>query len=302
MYNMPMVSREILGVRVDFGMSMNDVLDVIENKFLKDGKNHYICTTNPEFVMDAQKDPQFKKIINESDLSVPDGAGVIYARNYLEGIKNIKRDFLFPIKVFFYGIYTGVLSSLRKDRVVESKITGVDLTYKICEISSKKNYNVFFLGGKAKDTLGKHINQNDKDMANESALQMKKTYPSLKVIGATSKYNREEKDDSETIDYIKKCMSEKGVDHLDFLLVAYGHGYQEKWIVRNSYKIPAKVSIGLGGTFDYIVGQVKLPPEMYVKRNLGWIYRLIKQPWRIKRIIKAFPHFPLKIFITSLSK
>ena len=103
------------------------------------------------------------------------------------------------------------------------------------------------------------------------------------------------------IDYIKKVMVEKGINKIDFLFVAYNHLHQEKWIMRNKDKIPAKVSIGCGGTFDFIVGNCSLPPDIYAKYNLGWLYRLIKQPWRIKRIIKAFPIFPMKVYVDSIS-
>ena len=72
-----MISKKILGVRIDFGLNMEKALDIIENKLLKDGENHIVCTTNPEFVVDAQEDSEFKKIINDSSLSVPDGVGVI---------------------------------------------------------------------------------------------------------------------------------------------------------------------------------------------------------------------------------
>lgn len=295
-----MVSREILGVRVDFGMNINEVLDICENKFLKDGKTHHICTTNPEFVMDAQKDSEFKRILNDANLSVPDGAGVIYAKNYLGKIKYFEKDFLFPAKAFLYGTFMGLSSVFSRKSIFDEKITGVDLAYKICELSSQKGYSVFFLGGREKNVLGKYVEQGDRDLATLAAEEMKRRYPGLNVVGATSKFDRERKDDNKTIEYIKNCMNEKGVDHIDFLFVAYGHRYQEKWIVRNSYKIPAKISIGCGGTIDYIVGHCELPPDIYVKKNLGWVYRLIKQPWRVKRIFKAFPVFPFKVFTDSI--
>lgn len=299
---MPMDSRKILGIRIDFGMDMDDVLDVVENKLLKDGKTHYICTTNPEFVIDAQKDSEFARIVNESDLSVPDGSGVVYAKNYLKGIENLNKDFMFPIKAFFYGTYLGVSSIFKKTNEKDKRITGVELTYKLCEVASKKGYNVFFLGGRPKNLLGKHMGGDDSDIAKDTEIEIKKLYPGINVVGSTSKFNRAQEDDQSTVGYIKQCMNEKGVDHIDFLFVAYGHNHQEKWIVRNSNKIPARVSIGVGGTFDFIIGQCELPPEIYAKKNLGWLYRLIKQPWRIKRIYKAFPLFPIKVYINSLQK
>lgn len=290
-----MFSKEILGVRVDFGMDMGQVLDVVENKLLKEEGAHYICTTNPEFIIEAQKNESFKRIINKSDLSVPDGVGVIYAKDYLEKVKTYKRDFLFPVKSFFAGLTLGVKGSQFKER-----ITGVDLTYRLCDLASKKGYSVFFLGSKLGRDLIKESNSSDKNNMSDVSDYLKNLYPNLNVIGVASQFNRIEEDDDKTIKYVEECMSKKGVGSLDIVFVAYGHPYQEEWIARNSNKIPAKVSIGVGGTFDYIVGYNNLPPEKYVKRNLGWLYRLFRQPWRVKRILNAFPKFPVKVFLSSL--
>ena len=65
-YNGKMKRRQILGVRVDIGLGADETVKVVEELMLKDGDSHYICTTNPEFIMEAQKDGEFKKIINDS--------------------------------------------------------------------------------------------------------------------------------------------------------------------------------------------------------------------------------------------
>jgi len=296
-----MISRKILGVRVDFGLNMEKALDIIENNLLKDGKNHIVCTTNPEFVVDAQEDADFKKIINDSSMSVPDGIGVVLAKNYLSAVANLKRNFLFPGRAFLKGVVVGISSFIHKDEVKEERISGVDLTYEICNLSSKKGYSIFFLGGRAKNAVGNFIDEGDKDMSNKAADIMREKYPGVNIVGATSSFSRGPEDDEKTVDYIKKVMVEKGINKIDFLFVAYNHLHQEKWIMRNKDKIPAKVSIGCGGTFDFIVGNCSLPPDIYAKYNLGWLYRLIKQPWRIKRIIKAFPIFPMKVYVDSIS-
>ncbi len=294
-----MVSKKILGVRIDFDLNMQKVLDMIENSLLKDGKNHIICTTNPEFVMDAQEDVAFKKIINESSLSVPDGVGVIYAKNYLKSVEKLKRNFMFPVIAFFKGLLVGVSSFIGKN-LKNERVSGVDLTYEVCNLSSKKGYSIFFLGGRAKNAVGNFADECDSDMSNLAADVMREKYPGVNIIGATSAFNRGPEDDEKTCDYIKNVMREKGVNKIDFLFVAYNHVHQEKWIMRNKDKIDAKVSIGCGGTFDFIVGNCSIPPAFYVKYNLGWVYRLIKQPWRVKRIIKAFPLFPMKVFLSSI--
>ena len=296
-----MTSQKILGVKVDFELSFEDVLKTIEEKYLVDGKTHIICTTNPEFVMDAQNDEDFKKIINESDMSIPDGTGVIYAKNYIDKIAKIKKDIMFPIKAFATGCSIGLSSLFNKNHIIKERLTGVDLTYRICELSSRNKYNIFLLGGRHKNAVGKSLDISDSDMATETANVLAGMYPGLNIVGATSRFNSSLEHDQQTVDYIKQCMNEKDVDHIDFLFVAYGHSKQEKWIQRNKDKIFAKVSIGCGGTFDFIVGNCKLPPEIYINKNLGWLYRLIKQPWRIKRVFKAFPIFPLKVYFESVN-
>ena len=58
---------KILGVKID-NLSLNEVLNKVEG-FLKDDKQHYIVTPNPEFLVKAQKDEEFKRILNNADLS-----------------------------------------------------------------------------------------------------------------------------------------------------------------------------------------------------------------------------------------
>jgi N-acetylglucosaminyldiphosphoundecaprenol N-acetyl-beta-D-mannosaminyltransferase len=97
-------------------------------------------------------------------------------------------------------------------------------------------------------------------------------------------------------------MREKGVSNIDILLVAYNHGYQDKWIVRNAYKIPATVSMGVGRTFALLTGYQPKDPVYIENLNLSWLYRLFTQPARYKRILKAFPLFPIKLYENNLKQ
>lgn len=68
---------DILGVRID-NLSRKEILEKIES-FLNDGNFHQIATVNPEFILQAQKDEEFKKILDKSDLNVADGVGIWFA-------------------------------------------------------------------------------------------------------------------------------------------------------------------------------------------------------------------------------
>ncbi|MBI4040089.1 WecB/TagA/CpsF family glycosyltransferase [Candidatus Daviesbacteria bacterium] len=69
----------------------------------------------------------------------------------------------------------------------------------------------------------------------------------------------------------------------DILFVAFGQVKQEKWITENLSEIPVKVAMGVGGAFDYISGRVPRAPIWMRRLGLEWLFRLITQPWRIRR-------------------
>jgi N-acetylglucosaminyldiphosphoundecaprenol N-acetyl-beta-D-mannosaminyltransferase len=105
---------EILGVKID-NLSLQEVLEKI-SRFLDSSNQHYIITPNPEFLVAAQTDKNFKEILNYADIAVPDGIGLIYAAKFL-GKRLIR-------------------------------ITGVDLIWYICQLAEQKNCSVYFLGGR----------------------------------------------------------------------------------------------------------------------------------------------------------
>src|SRR6185436_16388578 len=75
------------------------------------------------------------------------------------------------------------------------------------------------------------------------------------------------------------------------LLVAYGHPAQELWIARNQPLLRVPVAIGVGGVFDYLAGEVPRAPAWMRRLGLEWLYRLVRQPWRWRRILVAVPLF-----------
>jgi N-acetylglucosaminyldiphosphoundecaprenol N-acetyl-beta-D-mannosaminyltransferase len=287
--------KQILGVNIDFGLTYEDVVSQADALIQKKVAGKYICTTNPEFVIDAQKDSLFKKIINDADLSVPDGAGLLYANEYLKevGKYNSSNKLLYLIRNTISGLKVG-LSLIENSKDLHKTITGLELTDRLAALAEQKGYTVYLLGGRYGSEV---LNQ---DLATDAANALRKKYPKIKIVGSTSKFNRDEKDDLESINYIQSDMQTIGVTNVDILLVAYNHGYQDKWISRNAHKIPATLSIGVGRTFAVLAGYWPKEPLFIEQNNLGWLYRLITQPSRLKRIYKAFPLFPLKVFINNI--
>ncbi len=290
---------EILGIKINHELTINDAVALIDAK-MAENTFFQICTTNPEFIVDAQKDNEFKTIINDSFLSLADGSGVVFALDYLNKVKSLKRGALFPLRSFIAG-----MSFITKVGKLNDfpPIYGVDLTNKLFELCNEKGYTVGLVGGQLKDKRGRPV-LNNVNIAKEAAAKLKRNYPNLKVVFADSNIYANPLQDETSVSAIKSVLSASGMPnlHIDMLFVAFGHNRQEKWIKRNNSKLPVKLCIGIGGTLDDIAGYTVTPSDFYSKNNLRWLYRLTQQPWRIKRILKATLLFPFLVFLVTLKK
>ncbi|QQG43104.1 MAG: WecB/TagA/CpsF family glycosyltransferase [Candidatus Daviesbacteria bacterium] len=216
----------ILGVNID-DVSENKAIDIVKS-WLKDKTKRYIVTPNPEFLMLAQKDSEFKRVLNQADLAIPDGVG------------------------------------LKMSGKIKNTTPGVDLMEKLISKSEDWGATIGFLGGK-------------KGVAEKLAECLLAKYPSLKITFA-SDGGIINKDGN----MVGQVDSSK-YPATDLLFVAFGQGKQEKWIARNLPKIPVKVAMGVGGSFDYLSGNITRAPKVLRKLGLEWLFRLITQPWRASR-------------------
>lgn len=152
----------------------------------------------------------------------------------------------------------------------KGRVHGSDLVEKLSEAASKQPITVGFLGGK-------------ENVAQLSADCLRSKYPGLNVAFAV-----EEVDRLQTTDYSKTLIAVDGSPKAvslkcDILFVAFGSPKQEKWIAENLPSINVRVTIGVGGAFDFISGRVRRAPKFARSLGLEWLFRLVIQPWRIKR-------------------
>ena len=82
------------------------------------------------------------------------------------------------------------------------------------------------------------------------------------------------------------------------LFVAIGETDQEKWIYHHKQELKVDVAAGQGGTFDYEAGNIKRAPKWIQKIGMEWLWRLILQPSRIKRM-SVLPIYLIKILFTK---
>jgi N-acetylglucosaminyldiphosphoundecaprenol N-acetyl-beta-D-mannosaminyltransferase len=89
----------------------------------------------------------------------------------------------------------------------------------------------------------------------------------------------------------------------DVLLVGFGHPKQERWILKNRKAFPrTRVMVGIGGTLDLWAGMVKRAPSWMRRMGLEWLWRLMMEPRRIRRILDAVVVFPVVFVVDRFSR
>lgn len=263
---------DIVGVRVD-RVTLVEAAEKIA-RMVDEGGRHYVVTPNPEFVVLAQRDREFRQILNQANLAVADGVGLLAAAKFLGARSKFKNKLVKTADLFLSGLKLGwwTLADQGKLDVLPKQVSGVDLVWHLAEMCAKKGYTMSFLGGKG-------------GVADRAAKCLKRKLPQLKVGRSWDGLEA----DKILAGHLPKIST-------DILLVAFGHPNQEKWIMRNLKRLDVKVAMGVGGAFDFLAGQPRRAPLSFRRLGVEWIWRLIKEPRRWRRILTAFPYFPLLVF------
>ncbi len=176
------------------------------------------------------------------------------------------------------GIGLIYASRMRKMPLSE-RVTGFDISMELLNLNDKRNLNLFILGGKP-------------GISEKASENVEKQFPGVTVVGNRNGYFTIE-DEAEIISQINKS-------NPDVIFVGLGFPKQEEFIQRNKGHLKGKIIIGNGGVTDILAGESKRAPEIFIKLNLEWLYRLIQEPSRIARQM-ALPRFMFNVMIDKNS-
>jgi len=236
-------SVQIFGVTI-FGTQMRQVLSKVGLQ--RKGMLH-VATVNPEYIMEARGNSQFREILAHC-LTVADGHGVVWALRLAQG-KQIER------------------------------ISGVELAEEILKLADERGEKVFLLGAQT-------------GIAEKAALEMASKYPHahfMSYAGAQTVKVEKSEEASMTIAKIN------GFEP-DYLLVAYGSPWQDIWIEENRPYLRVRVAMGVGGTLDEWAGVVANCLARMDKIGLKWMWRVLHEPWRWKRVVKVLQFGTLVLY------
>lgn len=166
-----------------------------------------------------------------------------------------------------------VLASKLLNTPIKERVPGFELMLGLLEFADRNHKRVYFLGGK--------------DFVNEKVVEIvQKRWPNIVIAGSQHGYF--DHADSKYMDQVREAKA-------DIVLIALGYPNQEFWAEEYLKSVPYGLVMGVGGSFDVLSGTIKRAPEKVQKWNIEWLYRVVQDPKRYKRLF-AIPDFIGQVF------
>lgn len=211
----------------------NEFYKLVENNLLNN-KKMFIVTANPETLMMAEKNSNFKNaLLDEETTIIADGIGV------KKGAKILKYS-------------------------IPETIPGVELSAKLFEYCNKTSKKLFLFGSKP-------------EILNMLIKKLNLEYPNINICGFENGYVEDKNLVFNNISSLEP----------DVILVALGIPEQEILIYNNLNKFNKGIFVGVGGSFDVLSGAKKRAPKFFRSLHLEWLYRILKEPKRLKRFFSS---------------
>ena len=281
---MGLKSEKILGISVTTN-SREEILEYLKKYLNSDRKTHpssrishhdalVIVTPNPEQVVLAQEDTHFAQLLNEADVALPDGIGLVGAMRFLDQLSAISYQ----------------LSALKR-------IPGVEFMEELVALAAKRGYPIGLIGGRV-------------GVAVEALECLQRKYPSLigggqelgeiqiestnlQIYKSTNE-NRMMQQAGEVItsQYFSEFARRIQDSGTRIVFVGLGAPKQEYFIARLARECQMSnvkcqmVLMSVGGSFDLIAGRTRRAPFFVRSMGLEWLWRLAIQPWRFRRQLR----------------
>ena len=142
------------------------------------------------------------------------------------------------------------------------RVAGSDLVPRLLARLAERGGSVFLYGARP-------------GVAERAGESLQSACPGLRIAGTENGYISDETALLEALEREKP----------DLLLLGLGAPRQELWMAENRQRTPA-VMIGVGGLLDVFAGDIPRAPEAWQRLGLEWLYRLLRELRRFKRVIR----------------
>ena len=259
-----------------------DKLSYVEffSKITKLKKQTAIFTPNPEMILWAVQDKNFRKTLEKADYLVPDGTWIYLAAQIMN-----EKDFLLSIIKLPLFIFNIMFRQYSMSRVYGDKICGSDLTQDLVCYAEEKWIHISIIDPYY--PLDKEKVESQQNFAKN----LQTEFPKLKF----NFYVYKPEDKKEIIKKIHHSKSQ-------ILFSTLWMKKQEESIIEILWKCEnIKLGLAVGSSFDYMIGFQKRAPEWMRWLGYEWLYRIFTGPQKIKRVKRlwnALIVFPFMIYKT----
>jgi len=213
-----------------------------------------IVTPNPEQIVLAEKNEKFRNILNEADIALPDGAGVVWGINRRRKAENTR----LPAR-----------QGGQKKSVL--RIPGREFMIDLCRLAGEKNKRVLLYGGRG-------------GVAKEALRKLKQVIPNLDGLAIDGAEIEGETIPMAIVEEIVRTIRGRNI-HVVF--IGLGAPKQEFLMHSLNSKLSSLnspvVLMVVGGAFDMLAGKIQRAPKLVQQMGFEWLWRFIHEPWRWKR-------------------
>lgn len=163
----------------------------------------------------------------------------------------------------------------RLGKPVQERVAGFDLIQELFRFGAKEGWSVYLLGA----------TQENIEAARERIVG---AYPGLRIVGCRNGFFGPEEDEAVVKDIVEAAP--------ELLLVGRSTYTQDPWIANYHHQLNVPVMIGVGGSFDVMSGQIRRAPLWMQRSKLEWLYRLLQEPSRWRRML-VLPKFAFRIML-----
>ena len=156
-----------------------------------------------------------------------------------------------------------VLASKLLRTPVKQKVAGVDFAVGLLGVLERNGQSLYLLGGKP-------------GIGELAAQKMLEAHPQLRIAGIADGYFQDE----------APVIAKINASGADALFVCLGAPKQERFMVQHQQELHVHLMAGLGGSLDAFAGTVQRAPAWMIRLNLEWLYRLIREPKRFRRMLR----------------
>ncbi len=257
----------MLGVPID-SLSMEEAVErifLLVDEYRADGRPRLVCTVNTDFIVNTLRWSLHRSRHPEL-LGIMREADLVTA----DGM---------PV----------VWASRFLGPPIRERVTGADLVPVLAREAAGRGKSIYFLGGNA-------------GSAAKAATVLGRLHPDLNIAGWDPTYVHTVGPELVHADeYDQGIIDRINASRADILLIAFGNPKQEIWFMLNRHRLMVPVSIGIGGTYDFISGSIPRAPLWMREYGLEWLFRFTQDPKRLwKRYLVDFAKFGLLVWPSVL--